>query len=112
MKNNKSPGPSGITAEMFKALEQDGIDWLHTILTGFMKKDRLPQDFKNIEKLASYKQKGDVMRCVNYRGIELLEIGLKVYEKVIERRIRERVELRDNQFGFRPERCGGYLESH
>jgi len=29
-----------------------------------------------------------------------------VYEKVIERRIRELVKLHDNQFGFRPGRDG------
>jgi len=44
------------------------------------------------------------MHCENYRGIKLLEIGLKVYEKVIERRIRERVELHDSQFCLRPGR--------
>ena len=31
------------------------------------------------------------MECGNYRGIKLLEIGLKVYERVIERRIRQQV---------------------
>ena len=29
-------------------------------------------------------QKGDVMHCEHYRGIKLLEIGLKVYEKMTE----------------------------
>lgn len=42
--------------------------------------------------------------CENYRGFKLLEFGLKVNAQVIERRIRERVELRNNQFGFRPDR--------
>jgi len=31
MKSNKAPRPSGITAEMIKALGQDGIDWLYFI---------------------------------------------------------------------------------
>jgi len=54
--------------------------------------------------LALYKQKEDEMHCEHYRGIELEEIGLEVYEKVIERRIRERVELHDLKFGFKPGR--------
>ena len=51
-----------------------------------------------------YKQKGDALECGNYRGIKLLEIALKVYERVIERRIRERVHIHSNQFGFMPGR--------
>jgi|SRR6218665_1004555 len=77
---------------------------IHPILNDFMKLERLPQDLNESEILALYKQKGAVMHCENYRGIKQLEIGLKVYEKVIERRIRQRVELQDNQFGFRPGR--------
>ena len=57
---------------------------------------------KESEILALHKQKEDVVHCENYKGIKLLKIGLKVYEKVAERRIREREELRDNQFGFQP----------
>jgi hypothetical protein len=47
-----------------------------------------------------YKQKGDALECGSYRGIKLLEIGLKVYERVIEGRLRQQVEIHDNQFGF------------
>ena len=50
------------------------------------------------------KQKGDAVECGNYRGIKLLEIALKVYERVIERRIRETVHIHSNQFGFMPGR--------
>src|SRR6218665_2216163 len=94
---------------MFRALVQFGVEWLHPILNNFMKQERLSQDLKKSEILALYKQKGDVMHCENYRGIKLLEVGLKVYEKVIERPIRERVELHDNQFGFRP--CRGTMDA-
>jgi len=36
------------------------------------------------------------------QGITLLEIALKIYERVIERRIRERVHIQENQFWFMP----------
>jgi len=36
--------------------------------------------------------------------IKLLEIALKIYDIVIERRIRERVHIQENQFGFMPGR--------
>ena len=34
---------------------------IHPILNDFMKQERLPQDLKESEILASYKQKGDMM---------------------------------------------------
>jgi len=49
-----------------------------------------------------YKQNGDAPECGNYTEIKLLEIVLKVYERVIERRIRGRVHINTNQFGFMP----------
>lgn len=100
MKNNKAPGPSGISAEMLKALGQDGLDWLHAILNNFWKNEKLPGDLKESEIVTIYKQKGDALDCGNYRGIKLLETALKVYERVVERRIRQRVNIHDNQFGF------------
>lgn len=66
-----------------------------------MKQERQSQDLKDSEILALYK-KEMWLQCENYRGIKLLEIGLKVHEKVIDRRTTaERVVLHDNPFGFR-----------
>jgi len=91
MHSNKAPGLSGITAEMIKALNELGVDWLHTILNEFFTDERVPGDLKESEIMTIYKQKGDALECGNYRGIKLLEIALKVYERVIERHIRETV---------------------
>ena len=81
----------GITAEMIKALDELGVDWLHKILNEFLTDERIPGDLKESEIVTIYKQKGDALECGNYRRIKLLEIALKVYERVIERRIRETV---------------------
>ena len=37
-----------------------------------------------------YKGKGDALECNSYRGIKLLEHAMKVFERVIEARLRER----------------------
>jgi len=64
--------------------------------------EKLPDDMKQSEIVTIFKQKGDVMDCGNYRSIKLMKIALKIYERVIERRIWERVHIKDNQFGFMP----------
>ena len=51
-----------------------------------------------------YKGKGDALECGSYRGIKLLDLVMKILERVLEKRIRERVTLDEMQFGFRPGR--------
>ncbi len=104
MKNNKAPGPSGITSEMLKGVGDVGIDWLYEVLNDFCKQEKLPDDLKISEIIPIFKQKGDVMECGNYRGIKLLETVLKLLEKILERRLRKVVEINRNQFGFMPGR--------
>ena len=45
-----------------------------------------------------YKGKGDALECGSYRGVKLLEHAMKVL--VIEKRVREMVDIDDMQFGF------------
>ena len=50
-----------------------------------------------------YKNKGDFLKCENYRGISLPDNALKIYESVLERRLINIVEdkLGPWQHGFR-----------
>ena len=47
-----------------------------------------------------YKGKGDVMNCGEYRGVN----GMKIVERVLEKRIRAFVEVDDMLFGFMSQR--------
>ena len=49
-----------------------------------------------------YKGKGDALECGSYRGIKLLDQVMKVFEKVIEGRLRKRVNIDEMQSGFCP----------
>ena len=51
-----------------------------------------------------YKNKGDVQNCANYRGIKLMSHTMKLWEKVIEKRLRKETIVTENQFGFMPGR--------
>ena len=53
-----------------------------------------------------FKNKGDPLECKNYRGISLMSHAGKLYERILERRLRSKVEekLSENQCGFRPGR--------
>jgi hypothetical protein len=51
-----------------------------------------------------YKEKDDALERRSYKGIKLLDHGMKVLECVIEKKVRGRVSIDDMQFGFRPGR--------
>lgn len=59
-----------------------------------------PKDWEESEMVKFYKQKGDILNCENYRGIKLLEHVMKIFEKVLEGRLREIVPIHKHQFGF------------
>ena len=54
--------------------------------------------------ISVYKGKGDALECGSFRGIKLLNEVMKVFERVLERKMRNLVSLDDMQFGFRPGR--------
>ncbi|GKD27059.1 retrovirus-related pol polyprotein LINE-1 [Tanacetum coccineum] len=46
------------------------------------------------------KNKGDAQACSNYSGIKLLSHTMKLWERVIERRVRRETRVSEKQFGF------------
>ena len=52
--------------------------------------------------ISIYKNKGDAQCCGNYRGIKLMSHTMKVWERIIETRLRDRVEISKQQYGFMP----------
>ena len=47
-----------------------------------------------------YKNKGDAQCCGNYKGIKLMSHTMKIWERVIEARLRDIVEISKQQYGF------------
>ena len=47
-----------------------------------------------------YKNKGDVQQCNNYRGIKLMSHTMKLWERVIEHRLKGVTTMSEHQFGF------------
>ena len=49
-----------------------------------------------------YKNKGDAQCCGNYRGIKLMSHTMKVWKRIIEARLTDKVEISEQQYGFMP----------
>ena len=62
----------------------------------------MPDDWRKSISIPIYKNKGDIQNCANYRGIKLMSNTIKLWERVIENRIRAENLVSNNQFGFMP----------
>ena len=106
LKVRKAAGPSGVTAEMIKAVGEQAVDWLtsnrNSICNRIVKEEAIPESWQMSELVPIYKGKGDVLECSSSRGIKLLEHGMKVAERVLERKLRQAVEIDKMRFGSRP----------
>ena len=79
-----------------------GIRELRDIFNDLLDGEEIPNDWKGSFTIPIYKGKGDdAMECGNYRGVRLLDHGMKVYEYVLEKRLRKIVDIGNYQFGFR-----------
>ena len=83
---------------------EDGVVWLTDFFNVIFKTAKMPQEWRHSVIIPLYKNKGDAQNCNNYRGIKLLSHTIKLWERVIEGRLRRTVEISENQFGFRPGR--------
>ncbi|CAK1580055.1 unnamed protein product [Parnassius mnemosyne] len=104
MKNGKAVGPDGIPVEVWKLLRADGWKWLSLFFGKLLQEEQIPEEWCSSILVPIFKNKGDVQNCSSYRGIKLMSHTMKVWERIIERRMREECEITQNQFGFMPGR--------
>ena len=63
--------------------------------------EHAPDGWRNSLTIPLYKGKGDTLQCGKYRGLRLLEHGMKVWERVLNERLKQVTNVGKNQFGFR-----------
>lgn len=83
LKDNKSPGPDNIPAEIFKNGGYLCLKSLHQYVLDVWDNESLPQLWKDANIVTIYKNKGDKSLCGNSRGIALLAVAGKVLAKVM-----------------------------
>ena len=112
MKNNKAPGPDGIPIEFYKAIFSDpelgekypfAAKCLELIFNKIWD-GSFPKKW-NTASIVSIPKKGDLSNCNNYRGISLINVGIKIISKILTERISKYAFnhnfIRPEQFGFR-----------
>ncbi|GJY00765.1 retrovirus-related pol polyprotein LINE-1 [Tanacetum coccineum] len=101
---NKAVRPNHIPNEAWKCLGDERVKWLTCLFNKIFQSAKMSDEWILSEVIPIYKNKGDAQVCSNYKGIKLLGHIMKLWERVIERRLRRETRVLENQFGFMPER--------
>jgi hypothetical protein len=82
-KDGKASGPTGVMAEMLKAVGAEGIQWMTYLYNAVVAEGKTPEDWTKRWMVGVYTDKGDALECCSYRGIKLLDQVMKVLEHVV-----------------------------
>ena len=104
MKTRNTVGPNAIPIEVWKCLGEFGVKWLTNLFNKILQSNKMPDEWRKSTLIPLYKDKGVIQDCSNYRGIKLISHTIKLWEKVIEHRLREHAKIVENQLGFMPRR--------
>ncbi|EYC40844.1 hypothetical protein Y032_0594g424 [Ancylostoma ceylanicum] len=100
MKPGRATGPDDVAAELWRSRHWHPAAWLAQLFNRIIFERKIPDEWKRSTTVPIWKKKGSPAECCNYRPIRLLPHTMKIFERIVDRRIREIVELSSNQCGF------------
>ncbi|VDP65816.1 unnamed protein product [Schistosoma mattheei] len=98
IKSGKATGPDNIPTEALKSEIEVTTNILHLLFKNIWVEERVPMDWKEGH-LIKIPKKEDLGKCEKYRGITLLTIPGKVFNRVLLNRMKDAVDVQ--QGGFR-----------
>ena len=104
MKKEKAQELDDIPVEAWIALGNTGVEFLVNFFNRLLRGEKMPGKRRRSVLVPLNKSKRDIKECGNNRGIKLMGHTMKLWERVIEARIRKEVTIDEQQFGFMPGR--------
>ncbi|KAK3542339.1 hypothetical protein QTP86_025761 [Hemibagrus guttatus] len=102
IKSGKAVGPDDIPVEVWKCLGEAAVEFIASLFNRVLESERMPEEWRRSVLVPIFKNKGDVQSCSNYRGIKLMSHTMKLWERVVEARLRKVVDICEQQYGFMP----------
>ena len=99
LKRKKSLGPDGIPNEIFIEAEPKTRNILCSIIQEIHNKENIPKSWLDGEIKRLYKGKGVKGKCSNERGITLASNFGKVYERILNERVKKEGNITEAQGG-------------
>ena len=63
------------------------------LLQKIFEQEKMPEEWRDNVIVPIFKEKGDIQDCGNYRGIKMISHTMKIWERVIDRRLREETTI-------------------
>jgi hypothetical protein len=98
MKTGKPLGSNDIPIEVWRCLRDVAIVWLTKLFNIIFRSNKMPYEWRRNILVPIFKNKGDIQSYTNHRGIKLMIHTMKVWERVIEYRLRKLTIVFKNQF--------------
>lgn len=92
LQNKKAIDGQGLVSELFKYGSEDMLEALANLFTIFIKKNKLPEDFRESRIFMLYKNKKDKSDPGSYRPVAIVSIGYKIMAKTLQARARPYLE--------------------
>ncbi|KAK3533105.1 hypothetical protein QTP70_007319 [Hemibagrus guttatus] len=100
MKSGKAVGPDDIPVEVWKCLGEAAVEFLTSLFNRVLESERMPEEWRRSVLVLIFRNKGDEQSCSNDRGIKMMSHAMKLWERVVEARLRKVVEIFEQQYGF------------
>ena len=100
IKKGKAIGPDELPVEVWKCMKELEINFFTRQFNKLLVGEQMPKEWRTSVLIPIYKNKGDAQCCGCYRGIS----HTMKWERIIEARLKDGVEIIKQQYGFMAER--------